>query len=262
MLSHYEEERGIKKTDREDPYGNIFASIRKQARRYAETLDLIYSDLSQRTPCKILDLGTGSGLFPVLIKKTFPRHNLVASDPRCDVHKLRARLEPIGIQVEEKGFKGGAPLPFADESFDVCLLLEVFEHLLGDPMYVLSELYRILTYQGILLLTTPNLAHIHKRIMLLVGKQPQLYTYIDCSGHFREWTMDEVAGMLCNTGFDIVEKRYFSVVGCGGRTHESLLLRFLYYPYNALVTIRPSLMSNIAVLAQKLQITKTYGISA
>lgn len=63
-------------------------------------------------------------------------------------------------------------LPFDDASFDVALCLDVLEHVpLLDQPSALAETSRVLKPSGLLLLSVPNLAHLHSRIkFLLSGK--------------------------------------------------------------------------------------------
>jgi len=56
-----------------------------------------------------------------------------------------------------------------------------------------------------LILTTPNIASLFRRLRLLLGKQP-IYKY-----HVREYTMDEVLEMVREASFDVV-KAYYSIV--------------------------------------------------
>lgn len=56
-----------------------------------------------------------------------------------------------------------------------------------------------------MILTTPNIASLFRRLRLLLGKQP-IYKY-----HVREYTMDEVLEMVREASFDVV-KAYYSIV--------------------------------------------------
>jgi len=56
-----------------------------------------------------------------------------------------------------------------------------------------------------LILTTPNVASLFRRLRLLLGKQP-IYRY-----HVREYTMEEVLALVREAGFDVV-KAYYSIV--------------------------------------------------
>src|SRR6266852_1573258 len=50
--------------------------------------------------------------------------------------------------------------PYEDNSFDVVLFCEIIEHLLSDPVHVLTEVRRVLKPGGDLVLTTPNVARL------------------------------------------------------------------------------------------------------
>jgi hypothetical protein len=58
---------------------------------------------------------------------------------------------------------------------------------------------------GVLILTTPNIASLFRRLRLLLGIQP-IYHY-----HVREYTMREVISLLREAGFETI-KAYYSVV--------------------------------------------------
>lgn len=57
------------------------------------------------------------------------------------------------------------------ESFDIILLLEVLEHL-SDPDRALIVIKSLLRPDGVVVLSTPNLAAWYNRIFLLLGLQP------------------------------------------------------------------------------------------
>jgi len=188
----------------------------------------------------------------MLIKSLFSWHDVVASDVEIS-EKVKMRLEKARIQpVDKCMFKGGSPLVFNDGCFDICLLLEVLEHVVEDPRYVMHEMHRILSSQGFLYITTPNIAHVYNRFLLLMGRQPQLYLtgYKGTRGHFREWTMAELVNLLQDSGFGIADRRYLDAVSSMGNVRERIPLRLSYYPYKALVKIRPSFRSQIFVAAK------------
>jgi len=64
-------------------------------------------------------------------------------------------------------------VPVGDGWADCAVFSEVLEHL--NPYYVghtVSEINRVLRPGGILMLTTPNIASLFRRIRLLLGIQP------------------------------------------------------------------------------------------
>lgn len=62
-------------------------------------------------------------------------------------------------------------LPFKDDYFDLVVFSEVIEHLI-DPNIVLEKIHQILKKNGLLIISTPNIAYIQYRLELLFGKLP------------------------------------------------------------------------------------------
>jgi len=89
---------------------------------------------------------------------------------------------------------------------DCAVFTEVLEHLhYYRALVALVRISRALRVKGHLILTTPNIASLFRRLRLLLGKQP-IYKY-----HVREYTVDEVLEMVREAGFDVV-KAYYSIV--------------------------------------------------
>jgi SAM-dependent methyltransferase len=97
-------------------------------------------------------------------------------------------------------------LGMEDGSIDCAVFSEVIEHL--NPYYVnhtLAEINRILKMGGKLIVTTPNIVSLFRRLKLLLGKQP-VYRL-----HVKEYTKYEVEELLRNSGFKILESFYSEV---------------------------------------------------
>ncbi|MCH7591750.1 MAG: class I SAM-dependent methyltransferase [Planctomycetes bacterium] len=114
-------------------------------------------------------------------------------------------------------------IPFPDDSFDVVLFNEVFEHLRIDLIFTMSEVKRVLKPGGRLFLSTPN----HRS---LVGVWTLLWHHAGCHvcpdlyhehekiqtlgfmGHVREYTAREVSGFLTQIGLptELVIYRYLN----------------------------------------------------
>lgn len=79
-----------------------------------------------------------------------------------------------------------ASLPFADESFDVVLLIEVLEHLFL-PNEAVKEAHRVLKRGGILLATVPNVAYWRRRADLaLLGRWNPLGDHLSVEKPWRD----------------------------------------------------------------------------
>lgn len=170
---------------------------------------------------------------------------------RCGVRVVRRDLERERLDIH------GA---------DCIVFTEVMEHL--HYYYVprvLSEINKSLKPGGYLILTTPNIASLFRRLRLLFGRQP-IYRH-----HVREYTMPEVLAMLERAGFRPVEFYYSSVndltyVDAEPEDYKCIrsyadllklavkkptrlnLLRAAAYP---LVKLMPSLRMLIVVVSQK-----------
>jgi SAM-dependent methyltransferase len=104
--------------------------------------------------------------------------------------------------------------PYEDGRFETVLACEIFEHLLHDPMHMLTEINRVLEDQGTLILTTPNVTSFTAvaRVLEQSGN-PQLYSkYADPRGeyaeteipHVREYTPLELTEAVESAGFEVV----------------------------------------------------------
>ena len=90
--------------------------------------------------------------------------------------------------------------PYVDGFFSTVLCCELLEHLPADPMFMMSEINRILKPGGHLVLTTPNIASLRAVAGILQGFHPMLFpAYIRPreSGevdarHNREYTAPEI----------------------------------------------------------------------
>ena len=103
--------------------------------------------------------------------------------------------------------------PYADASFDTVLCCELIEHLFQDPMHMMSEINRILTPGGHLVLTTPNIGSMRSVSAILLGYHPAFFpAYIRPrvegeeaeARHNREYVPMEVQHLLTDSGFEMV----------------------------------------------------------
>jgi glycosyltransferase involved in cell wall biosynthesis/SAM-dependent methyltransferase len=102
--------------------------------------------------------------------------------------------------------------PYDDEVFSTVLCCELIEHLFDDPMFMMSEINRILKPGGHLVLTTPNIAGMRALSAILNGYHPGFFpSYIKPGGehgdhprHNREYTPNDIHHLLVAAGFDVV----------------------------------------------------------
>lgn len=96
-------------------------------------------------------------------------------------------------------------LPYPDNFFDIVSCQQVIEHL-TDPEQLIKECYRILKKDGILILSTPNLASFGSRLRLLVGLYPLQLGPCNkwhFGNHYRLFTLPTLKCVLERNGFRI-----------------------------------------------------------
>lgn len=93
--------------------------------------------------------------------------------------------------------------PYEDNRFDIVLFCEVIEHMTNDPMRVLLEIQRILKNDGVLILTTPNVARLENVAKMFLGMN--IYDPYSAYGpygrHNREYNRHEINQLCTHVGF-------------------------------------------------------------
>ena len=148
----------------------------------------------------VLDLGAGKGNDLMIARSIMPEAKLYALEYYTpNVEKLaNMQVEVFSFDIERNVF------PFADESLDVVILNNVFEHV-KEVFWILHEITRVLKQGGHLIIGVPNLAALHNRIRLAFGKQPS--SLKNSSAHLRGYTKKDMVSLL-NTGFESGVKGY------------------------------------------------------
>ena len=146
---------------------------------------------------KILDLGCGTG---DLIKLLKIKNSLVEG---VEISRKAAKIGQrrgykITIADLHKKF------PYKNNSFDTITAGEIIEHIY-DTDFFLEEIKRILKKNGTLIITTPNLATLGRRLMLLFGINPHIETNLENSaGHIRYFTKKSLEELLNKHSFKIM----------------------------------------------------------
>lgn len=115
------------------------------------------------------------------------------------------KLEPHGVEVIEQDLD--APLEFDSRPFDVLLMLDVIEHR-RDPETFVERVRAQFDYSPKrLVLTTPNVAFVVQRLMLLLGQFNYSKSGILDRTHTRLFTFRGIEQLLKDNGFRIKEVR-------------------------------------------------------
>lgn len=153
------------------------AGRRVYSRAVAQNDENIVRALAAHAPAgSLLDLGCDDGARTSLYAR---------AAGASDVHGVEM-VEARAAIARERGISVvcadlGAPLPFADETFDAVVSNQVIEHLF-DTDLLLAEAFRVLKPGGIVVTSTENLASWHNVAALLLGWQPFSLTNVSSAG--------------------------------------------------------------------------------
>jgi len=149
----------------------------------------------------ILDVGCYDGTFLSLMKN---RNNGFYGVEASDWGVEQARRK--GINVQQYFFDDKTKLPYEDSFFNIVVAGEIIEHIY-DTDFFLVEIRRILKPGGKLLISTPNIASLGRRLLLLFGKNPIIElspNESDSSGHIRYFTFKTLEKMLEKKEFETI----------------------------------------------------------
>ena len=146
----------------------------------------------------ILDLGAGHGDDLLLGKEAHPHaelHAVEAYPPYADELKSK-KITVHSLDIEKD------PLPFSDASVDVVIMNQILEHV-KEVFWIFHEVSRVLKVGGSFIIGVPNLAALHNRFLLMIGRQPTPLK--NWSAHVRGWSKADMKTFLkeCFDGYEL-----------------------------------------------------------
>lgn len=204
-----------------DPYNGIYPEIVTvlkdlirpedtyhitHTRRIARTLQIL---VDQKPKGRLLELGT-SGTMTLAIQALLPDVEVVVTN--FDLTQPFTHKYSVTIGKYSNTFTAYAinleidSIPDKNASFDWILCCEVIEHMDVDPMFMLSEVNRLLKTNGRLLLTTPNVVSSRGLTKMMSGIEPYFYMQYQKNGspyrHNYEYSIHSLMQVLKAAGFD------------------------------------------------------------
>ena len=200
---------------------------------------------------KVLDIGLNDGYVSKFLKKQYDCECWGIDIKRPESFERVKEFKRYNINFVFDDIAHNRYLPFPQNYFDLVIFTEVLEHLIvSHPPYSLfKEINRILKNStGYLVLSTPNIAELIKRLKLLIGKHPVPRPHEESEfykGHYREYTLEELYYLLNESGFEIVQSRM--------RNYSTFAKRYsrLRKIYSLPLTIIPSFRTSIQISAKK-----------
>lgn len=147
---------------------------------------------------RVLDIGCYDATISQLIAQN---HNEVYGiDISAEAVKIanQKRIKAYCLDIENE------ELPFDNIFFDVIVASEVIEHIFDLDSFF-NRINRVLKPDGYLILTTPNLATLGRRLLLLFGKNPFIETIFKegWGGHIRYFVKDSLFELLNVYGYRV-----------------------------------------------------------
>lgn len=176
------------------------------AARLTRTAELLVQHAGKNA--KILELGT-SGYMPLMCKELIPGATVDVTTIDLSLEKETVSEFALGERVISlRSFNIDleyTDIPEADGHYDMALCCEVLEHMEIDPMFMLSNVNRVLREGGTLILTTPNITSSRALKKILSGVEPHFYMqyHRDRSYHRHnfEYSAQTLGRLLVSAGF-------------------------------------------------------------
>lgn len=231
--------------------------------RLFEQIDLLSRFIGKIEGEKLLEIGSGCGMFVALSRKRGVESYGVEPDEKA-YNISQEILDHYGLDREFIKMGNGENLPFDDESFDIVFSAYVLEHV-NNPEQVLLESIRVLKNGGYLhfvipnyqsfweghygILWFPNMSHFLAKIYLsLLGRDPNYINEIQLlNPRIIRKILDKIPHIqVINWGIDIWEERMSNLNFSGWASLEKLR-----FPLKILHKLR--LVGLIKMLGRKLE---------
>jgi len=178
---------------------------------FSPVLDLVFAHHNIKNVC---DVGCGNGVFTGDIKTRFECDHLIGIDSNQYALNQASSLEfDQLIQVDDFN---NDPLPIESNSIDLVICKDVLEHLI-NPLFLTSEISRVLKPGGCFLLLVPNHFTILGRLKFLWKNDIDTFSYFPESDrydfpHIRFFTLSSIKKLLHLRGFEVISNLSFFFV--------------------------------------------------
>lgn len=141
-----------------------------------------------------------------------------ALDVGCGAGELSKELKKRGWQTVGVDIAGNAdfcfdiesadwPTTLTSQKFDLIVSTEVIEHIFS-PEHVLLKLKNMLSEDGSMIITTPNIVFWKNRLKIFFGKFRYTYVGIMDFGHIRFFTLQTVRELFHKVGLKIEQENH------------------------------------------------------
>jgi predicted SAM-dependent methyltransferase len=194
---------------------------------HAKRFELVLKHINQNSHQQVLDIGPS--FLSILLKEKY-QNNLTLLG-FADLESTGGHLPDIEILKQNNLIVQDLNFWKVDKNshlkYDLIICAEVMEHLYSSPVILLQNFYNSLRSNGVLMIQTPNAVALKNRIKLLFGKNPYDIPRenVKNPGHFREYTVKELADIAQKAGFEVQEvitDEYFENPSVKSKIYRSL----------------------------------------
>jgi len=197
---------------------------------------------------EVLDIGCGEGFLAVELAKNGNR--VTGVDALPEAAKSAALNDYYSADLDDG--LDGVVRRLNGKRFDRILLLDILEHL-RNPGRILEQCHQLVEKNGQVIVSVPNIANIHTRLLLMFGKFDYTERGLLDRTHVRFYTRKTARAMLEQAGYRIVAQR-MAVVPIElalGLSPKAVFFKFLNRIVGALTALMPTLFGyQIILVAQ------------
>ena len=167
------------KTHFENKYFDDIDSISASDNYFLPVLKEVKKIVNFKT-AKVLDVGCGTGVFllPIVSWGCSELYGVDGHTPVADRAIQRGYRDVLAVED-----LSSCSLPFSDETFDLVVCKDVFEHLVC-PEFALGEIRRVLKKGRLLLLHVPNHFPLYGRLKFVLTNNLDTFNYFPGASRF------------------------------------------------------------------------------
>lgn len=154
---------------------------------------------------RVLEVGSSQANASLLAAESGLQAIALDREPRALAYALRKHTAGSFAAV----CGDAVALPFASQTIDAVLLLELLEHL-PQPAQALAEAHRVLKPNALLIVTTPNATRRGETLPSYSehDTQKQARLEADAAGHLFAFALQELRELVAGAGFQTLHARY------------------------------------------------------
>lgn len=226
-------------------------------KKYTEIISVITDVLPHGG--KILSIGSGPCDLEAILSNIGYQVTAVddLEDPWYKIGENRERINKFAENMNINFFMESFESFSSNEKFDTVILIDIIEHLHTSPRILLNQAISLLRENGLLIVQTPNIAALKKRVNLLLGKNFQdrdlfYWTIGEYRAHIKEYTSSDLSWLLYNHHIFSIK---IKMTNLGAENiiwnESSFLKRLIFQGYKIITEMIPNFRDTILVYGKK-----------